>query len=879
MTALARGLVRAAGLLVPGDLRAEWQRDWESELAWTVDRGPAAQVRRALGAWPHALWLRLDRWRWEMIWQDIRHGARALLARPGFTLVAVVTLALGLGVNAAIFSAVRAVLLRPLPYPDADRLVSVSSTSLKGGAPFGGAVSPPDFADWRREGHAFEAMAAIGTSALALTGDGPAEQVQIAQVTGGFFDVLAVPPARGRALTPADDPAGAGALVVLGHAIWQRRYGGDPAVVGRSVVLDGVPYQVVGVMPAGFAYPASAEMWTPLRFSERDLATQRGAHYLEVIGRVSSAGSADDARAAAAAEMRGVAARLASDYPSTNRDSTVATVPLHDVLVGDVRRPLLTLFGAVAAVLLIVCANIASLSLTRAMARGREFAIRASLGASRGRMVRALIVESLLLSAAGAVAGLVLAAWMAGGIAALSDRLGVSLLAETRIDGTVAAFMLGVTALTGILCGALPGWQAASRGDLARRIREDGTNTTADRNRLRARGALIVAESALAVLLLVGAGLLVRSFMNVTAVDLGFDAARVSKFNVTLPEQTYATREQRAAFIDTLVGRLQALPEVESASAIFGLPLTGFAYGITAAYLDGRHLTDEEQDTRILQVRVITPSYFETMAIPLQRGRAFAPTDRMGTEEVAILNEAAARLLWPDDTAIGHRVEIGTRLGGETRAGGQVVGVVGDVRDFGAEQRVRPTIYLPHAQRPVDFASVVLRARDGVALNAQVRDVVASLDPAMPVFAERTMTSLAGESLAQRQLMLRLIGGFAALAAVLAALGIYGLLSHVVGQRTREIGLRVALGAQHGRVMGMVITEALRLTAVGLAIGLAAAFVLGGNVSALLFGTDAADPGTYAAVGTAFLFVGLLAAWLPARRAAAIDPLTAMRSQ
>jgi predicted permease len=876
---LARHMVRAAGFLVPGDLRAEWQRDWESELAWTAERGAPAQLRRAMGAWPHALWLRLDRWRWDVIWQDIRQGTRALRARPGFTVVAIITLALGLGVNAAIFSAVRAVLLRPLPYPEPERLVSVSSASLRGGAPFGGAVSPPDFADWQREGRAFQTMAALTPSGVALTGDGPAEQVQTAQVTGGFFDVLGVAPLRGRALTLADDPEGAGKLVVLSHGIWQRRYGSDPGVVGRSILLDGVPHQVIGVMPAGFAYPASAEMWTPLRFSARDLATQRGAHYLEVIGRVSSAGSPSDARAAAAAEMRGVGERLAADFPSTNRDTTVATVPLREALVGDVRRPLLTLFGAVAAVLLIVCANIASLSLTRAMARGREFAIRASLGASRGRMVRALIVESLLLSVAGGAAGLLLASWMTGGIAALSDRLGVSLLADTRIDATVGLFMLAATAVTAILCGALPGWQAASRGDLARRIREDGTNTTADRNRLRARGALIVAESALAVLLLVGAGLLVRSFMNVTAVDLGIDAERVSKFDVTLPEQTYATAEQRAVFVETLVGRLQALPEVGSASAIFGMPLTGFAYGITAAYLDGRHLTSEEQNARILQVRVVTPGYFETMAIPLQRGRAFAATDRLGTEQVAILNEAAAALLWPGESALGHRVEIGTRLGGETRAGGQVVGIAGDVRDFGAEKPVRPTIYLPHAQRPTDFVSVVMRARTDVALNAQVRDVVASLDPAMPVFAERTVTGLAGESMAQRQLMLRLIGGFAALAAVLAALGIYGLLSHVVGQRTREIGLRVALGARQGRVMGMVISEALRLTAVGLVIGLAAAYFLSGSVSALLFGTEASDPGTYVAVGAAFLLVALVAAWLPARRAAAIDPLIAMRSQ
>jgi putative ABC transport system permease protein len=623
---------------------------------------------------------------------DIKYATRTLLKRPGFTIVAVFSLAIGIGANAAIFGAVRAVLLRPLPFPGPEALVAVSTTTLERPDAPGGSSTPPDFTDWRRDLRGFVEMAAVVAGASALTGDGPAEQVPSANVTGGFFGVLGTPALYGRTLEPADDPMGASDVAVLGHALWQRRYGGSRAVIGSTITIDSQPYRVVGVMPAGFAYPLGADLWMPQRFSEEDLRTQRGAQYLDVIARLAP----DATLAQAQDEMRAYASRLAEAYPRTNNDRTIALHPMREALVGDVRPALFLMLGAVGFVLLIVCVNVANLVLTRALGRRREWAVRTALGAGRARLVRGLLVESGLLAVVGGLAGLVVAMWAAKLIAALEGSVEIPLLDQTRVDGPVALFAIAISGLTAAAFGTLPAWQASKGLDVARGIREEGGATTSDRRRQRLRGSLIVMEAALAVVLLVGAGLLMRSFLGLIAVDLGFTRERVQTFNLSLPEPTYPTPQARAEVIDTLLSRVRAHPQVEAAGAIFGLPLTNFGYVISMSTLDDRTLDDDESMERSLQVRVVTPDYFRAMGIPIRRGRAFGDPDRLGAPPVVLVNETAATRLWPGQDPLGHSFTVGAT--GRTNARRR--------RRRGGEVRRRPARlvrrrYLAHARRPV----------------------------------------------------------------------------------------------------------------------------------------------------------------------------------
>jgi putative ABC transport system permease protein len=888
MPTLAALIVRSASVLVPSDIRADWRREWETELGAAFgrrdgSRQEAGQLRRALGAWPHALWLRADRWRPEMIWQDVRHGARSLAARPGFALIAILSLALGIGANVAIYSAVRAVLLRPLPFPEPERLVKLVSSKIGQPRAVSGAVSPPDFVDWRRDATSFADMAAFNDVSLAITGDGPAEQLSGTAVTGGFFAILDVRPLYGRVLTWSDD-TDMGKVIVLGHDLWRRRYGGDPSVVGRTLLIDGVVTRVVGIMPASFSYPLQSDVWVPLRFTERDITTQRGAHYLDIVARLKPGAPAEVAAASAAAEMATIAARLAAAYPSQNSERTVTITPIRDSIVGDVRKPLWMLLGAVGVVLLIVCANVANLALTRALGRQREFAIRTALGASRGRLARGLVVESLLLCAAGGAAGLLLAGWITGALTSI-DSLDIPLLRTARIDGSVLLFAFAMSAAAALICGTLPGWQASSRVDLAKRMREDGGNTTSDPEKQRVRSLLIVAETALAVVLLIGAGLLMRSFLGLASVSLGFEPDRVQTFSVSLPAASYPSPDSQSAFVDTLLTRIAAHPDVESAGAVFGLSLTDFRYTISTSTMDGRRLTDEEQDGKSVQLRVVTPGFFRTMGIPINRGRPIVETDRPGAPLVAVINEAAAKLYWPSENAIGHAFELGTRMvRGGPRAGGAVVGIASDIHDFGPAIAVKPTVYIAHAQFPTDFMSVVIKGRPSTSLRAggalvePMRRLLADLDPNVPMYQVKTMERLSADAVAQPKLFLTLLAFFAATAILLAAIGIYGVLAHSVGQRTREIGLRLALGADRAKVMTMVVGQAMRLAIVGLAIGLALAMGVGRWMQGLLFGVNPLDGVTYGLVAGGLVVVAFVASWLPARRASRVDPLTALRA-
>ena len=876
-------VLRAAAPLVPYDIRRDWLREWRAEFAYAAARAarvnkpmPFASLPRALGAIVHAMWLRWDRWRIEMISQDIKHAIRSLRRKPSFTTVVVLTLAIGIGGTTAIFGAVNAVLLRPLPYPQPDQLVRLYKTTTDDADRVGGTASPPDFVDWRRDNRSFSEASASITGSLALTGLGAAEQIPAAFVTGGFFEVMGIRPAVGRLISAADDPMGSRDVVVLSDRIWKRRFGSSPGVVGQQIALDGTSYEVIGVMPAGFEYPLRAELWVPLRFSARDLETQRGAHYIDVIARLKQDVSIDRARG----DMRSIAARLARDFPRTNRDASASVHPLREALVGSVRQSMFVLLGAVGLVLLIVCVNVASLVMVRAISRGRELAVRVAVGAGRTSLVRSLLVESVILAIGGAALGLLLAYWATSAIASMDPSIGVPLINQTRLDYTVIGFAVLVAMMASIVFGTMPAWQASSIGDVVMRIREEGGSTTGDPKRQRLRSLLIVAETTLAVVLLVGAGLLARSFERLLAVDLGFRAEAVQTFGASLPTAKYSTPIQRQQFFDTLLARAAQHPNVESAAAVFGLPLSNFRYGISTSTRDGATLSDDDQDRLTLQVRLVTPDYFKTMGIAVVKGRGFAPSDRLGAELVVMLNQTAAARVWPDQDSLGHHLELGTRLGlGGARAGGAVVGIAADVRDYGPASRVAPTIYLPHAQWPDDSMTIVAKARNGdpLSLVQPMRALLQELDADVPMSSVRSMQQVSSLAVAQPRLYLVLIASFAATAMLLAAIGLYGVLAYAVGQRTREIGIRLALGAKRGEVLRMVITQAGRLAIAGVVLGLGAAVLASRVLRSQLFEIAPTDLVTYAMVGTGLLAVALVASWIPARRASRIDPLVALR--
>jgi putative ABC transport system permease protein len=877
-------LIRAAAHLVPADIRRDWVREWSAEVVQAAHRSAGFPHRqrwrgaltvRCLGAFVHAVWLRWDRWRLEMLLQDVKYAIRTLARKPGYAAITILTLAVGIGANAAIFSAVRAVLLRPLPFPAPEQIVQIASTTLTRPNALGRTASPPDFVDWRTSSRSFSEMAAMNPGTIPWSGHGPAEQVPYGLVTGGFFNVMRVAALQGRTLSYEDDPLGAAEVVVISHGLWTRRFGGDPGVIGRSMTLDGIPRRIVGIMPPGFSYPLSSELWLPLRFSARDLETQRGAHYLEVIARLKP----DVGVEASNGELSGIVRRMAEMYPSTNANNAVAVVPLRDALVGSVRPALLVLLGAVGVVLLIVCVNIASLTLTRAVGRTRELAVRAALGAGPARLVNGLLVESLMLGLLGGAAGLLVASWASQGIAALDRGLGIPLLDKTHVDGSVVGFTLGVAFIAALLFGSLPAWHASTALDVSRRIREEAGTITASRERQRLRGGLIIAETALAVVLLVGAGLLMRSFTRMVSVDLGFDGSNVQTFGISLPESKYQTPASRALFVDALLTRLAERPDIDAAGAVFGLPLTNLSYSISMSTLDGRTLTDEEQDARSLQIRVVSPQYFRAMGIPIVRGRAFTPGDRLGVPPVVLVNEAAAHMLWRDEDPLGRQFTLGTRMGqGGANAGGEVVGVARNVRDYGPRGPLRPTVYLAHAQFPVDSLAIAVRGRQAAsAIVEPARAVLAELDPDLPMFRVRTMEQLLGTAVAQPRLYLTLIGLFAAAAVLLAAIGIYGVLMHAVSQRTREIGIRLALGARRSEVIALVVRQAAALALGGLIVGIALAAAMTRLIRDLLFQVTLGDVVTYAAVAAVLFGFALAASYLPARRAARIDPITALR--
>ena len=806
--------------------------------------------------------------------QDIRYAFRMLLKRPGFTIVAVLALALGIGANSAIFSVVNAVLLRPLPFEDPGRLVVVWERRPRQNRE-SNPVAPADFIDWQKQNQVFERMAAHSTVPFNLTGSGEPEQIIGQLVTTDFFNVLGVKAALGRVLLPDVDKPGGERVVVLSHALWQRRFGGDPNLIGKTIKLDNEGFTVVGVMPDTFQYPdTDSEMWVASRGvvpeislpGNPDPATLRSLHYLNVIARLKPGVTREQAHA----EMESVAGRLEQQYPTENTGHTTRVVSLHEQLVGDVRAALLVLLGAVGFVLLIACANVANLLLARATARQKEMSIRAALGAGRLRLVRQLLTESALLSLLGGAAGLLLAFWGVDLLIALSPE-DLPRLKEIGLDGRVVGFTLLVSILTGMIFGLAPALQA-SKLDLNNALKEGGRSSTEGFGRRRVRNLLVVSEIALALVLLIGAGLMVRSFWRLQRVDPGFNPNNLLTMELSLPTKKYATDEQMVNFYRQVIGRIETLPGVESVGATWMLPLSGQDAG-SGLEIEGRPANAPSEGSRSF-FSSVTPRYFQTMGTPLLKGRDITDQDTATSPGVVVINETFARRHFPGEDPLGKRL----KRGGPDQPWLTVVGIVRDVKHVSLNAEPRTEMYLSSQQFPRPFMNVVVRtANDPRNLIAAIRKEVWAVDPDQPLASVDTMQQLVTNSVAGTRFNTLLLGVFAAVAMLLAAVGIYGIMAYSVIQRTHEIGIRMALGAQTGDILKMVLGQGMILALIGVALGLLVSFALTRLMSSLLYGVTPTDPMTFAGVSLALAASALIACYIPARRAMRVDPMVALR--
>ena len=873
---LYRRLITVIGVLVPRRLRSDWRQEWEAELRYREillaewDRlnwkTKLDLLGRSLGAFVDALSLQPARLEDEMF-QDLRYGLRILIKHRGFSIVAVLTLALGIGANTAIFSVVNAVLLRGLPFRDTDRLVAIWESNPLNDH---NEVSAANFLDWREQSSVFEHLAALSYASLALTGGDEPERLQAVVVTPAFFSVLRTQPMLGRTFFPEEEKPGAARVVVLSHGLWQRRFSSDLDLIGKTITLNGVDRTVVGVMPPQFElqFPIQRQIdvWLPRIFTP-ELAASRGSHFLYVFGRLAPGVG----MAQAQTEMASLAERLAQQYPKTNTGTTVRLVSLQEQIVGKVRRALLILLGAVGFVLLISSANVANLLLGRAAAREKEIAIRAALGASRFRVVRQLLTEGALLAGVGGALGLLFAFWGIRLIISVSPAT-IPRLNEVAIDGRVLGFTLAISLLTGMIFGMAPALQA-SRPNLNESLKE-GIRSSATGVRQRLRSLLVVGEVALALVLLAGAGLLVRSFWRLVRVDPGFNTDHVLALDVALPFAKYPRENQQAAFFRQALERIEALPGVVSAGSTLNLPLGG-SNATTGVTPDDRP-TPAPSDIPEIDYRLASANYFRTLGIPLRSGREFTDRDAPGSPDVVIVNESLARRFWPDEDAVGKRVTI--REDPPTPC--VVVGVVGDVRHNRLDAESKPEIYLSYLQKPNDFMEIVVRtAADPSSMVGTLRREIAAVDKDQPIHNVKTMDQILAESVSQPNFNVLLLGVFAAVAVLLAAVGIYGVISFVVTQRTREVGIRIALGARRGDVMKLVMKQGMALAFGGVAIGLAASFALTRLLEGLLFGVGASDPSTFIAITLFLMLVAAVACYLPARRAAHVDPLTALRHE
>jgi putative ABC transport system permease protein len=796
--------------------------------------------------------------------QDIRFGIRSLARRPGFTAIALLTLALGIGANTAIFSVVNAVLLRPLPYADPERIVWLWDT-IRPDSP--APTSLPEFLDWKEQNRSFEQLAAfLASNEFLDAGDGT-EDVRVGSVTPQMFSLFKVKPIIGRTFTDEETLPERFRVAVLSHSLWQNRFGSDPNISGRTVQLSGRTYTIIGVMPAGFSFPERATLWRPLPIDPANL--DRGPHYLYVVGRLRS----DVTLTRSQADMSAIAARLSQQHPEKTSGHGVKIQVLTDVVIGDIGLALYVFLGAVGFVLLIACANLANLMLARIGGRQREIAVRSALGASRLRIVRQLLTESLMIAVAGGGAGLLLAIWAVRWLVSLNLEA-IPRVHEISVDTRVAGFTLLISVATGVLFGLAPALQV-SKPALTDALKESG-RTTAGLRKNRLRSALVVSEVALSLVLLVGAGLLIRSFAKLNQIDPGFNTDRVLTLGVSLLPNKYPTDEQVATFYSQILEQSAALPGVVSAAATSELPLSGNA---TSDYftIEGRPAIAKESEP-LTEYRVVTPRYFQSMGIPLLAGRDFSETDTKQSPNVVVINEEFVRRHFGLENPLGHRL----KLQGQKRDPLLIVGVVGNVRHFGLDEQAAAEAYVPFLQDPLslDYRSMTIVARtnsDPASVAGSLRAALTSMEKSLPVYAVKPMTEYVGESLARRRFNTVLLSAFSGVALVLAAIGIYGVISYGVIQRTHEMGIRMALGARRSDVLKLVVRQAMILSLAGVLIGLLASWALTRLIKSLLFNVSVTDPLTFAAIAVLMILIALVACLIPARRATKVDPLVALR--
>jgi putative ABC transport system permease protein len=817
------------------------------------------------------------------LWQDVRYGARMLLKTPGVSIIVIIALALGIGANSAIFSVVNAVLLRPLPFDQPDSLVFLNEKSPVLDEM---SISYPNFTDWRAQNQSFEKMGVYNRGSYNLTGAGEAERIVTAQMSADLFSVLRVNALHGRLFTNDEDKPGAAPVVILSYGLWQRRFGGQTSILNQAITLNGKSYTVIGIMPQSYAYPTRAEMYVPVgQLSDQPGWQQRGNHPgLYGVARLKPGVTIEQADA----DMNTIAVNLEKQYPDSNPGNRVRLRPLMEIFVVDVRRALWVIFGAVGFVLLIACANIANLLLARATARKKEMAIRTAVGASRRRIVQQLLTESVLLSLIGGAIGLVLARWGVDLILYMSPDA-IPRSREIGLDWTVLAFTIGISFLTGILFGLIPAIQAGEV-DVHETLKETGRGTT---GRQWLRSSLVILEVATTLVLLIGAGLLIRSFYLLQKVNPGFSHEHLTSFSVSLPEKKYANQEARSTFYNTLLENVRALPGVESAAAASGLPLGNNGWQ-TSFTVDGQPPPERDR-TPLMEACVVTPDYFRAMNIPVLRGRVFTDRDdrshlagqdlsklNENLREIAglksiVIDEEFAKRHWPNEDPIGKRV----RIGGADHDNPllEVIGVVGRVKMESLNQNSdRVQGYMAFNEIPFGDMTVLIKgASDPNQLISSVRNTVKSIDPDQPIYNPLTMDEIRADSVAGERLNLTLFSLFAGIALVLAIVGIYGVMSYSVTQRTHEIGIRMAIGARPRDVFTMILGHGMKLALIGVVIGLVGAFALTRLMATMLFGVEPTDATTFAGISLILITVALLACYLPGRRATKVEPTISLR--